>query len=82
MENRLTLNLGVLYANDDASVPEACRDAAMFAPAQCWDKIQLRVFNSIARLYHPPDAHNSKLIFTCCVLQNRFVKCFFGKPAN
>ena len=52
MARRLTLNLGARIARDDASVPEACRSAAMFAAAQCWDKIQLRVWNTVAPRMH------------------------------
>lgn len=49
---RLTMNLGIRFAHDNANVPEACRDAAMFAPSQCWDKIQLRVWNTVAPRLH------------------------------
>jgi hypothetical protein len=49
---RFTMNLGVRFAHDDASVPESCRLAAMFAPAQCWDKIQLNVWNTLAPRLH------------------------------
>ena len=49
---RLTMNLGARFARDNAYVPEACRDAAMFAPAQCWDTIQMRIWNTFAPRLH------------------------------
>lgn len=49
---RLTLNLGVRYARDNGFVPEACREAGMFAAAQCWDKIQMKVWNTFAPRMH------------------------------
>jgi hypothetical protein len=49
---RFTMNLGVRFAHDNAYVPEACREAAMFAPAQCWDRIQMRVWNTLAPRLH------------------------------
>lgn len=52
MARRLTLNAGLRFARDDASVPEACREAAMFAPAQCWGTIQMRVWNTVAPRLH------------------------------
>ena len=39
---RLTMNLGVRFAHDNANVPEDCRPQGMFAAAQCWDSIQLQ----------------------------------------
>jgi len=50
--HRFTMNLGGRFAHDDAHVPEACREAAMFAPAQCWGAIQMRVWNSFAPRLH------------------------------
>jgi hypothetical protein len=50
--HRLTMNLGVRFANDDAYVPDSCRDAAMFAPAHCWDRFQLRVWNTLVPRLH------------------------------
>lgn len=52
MAGRLTLNAGVRFARDAASVPEACRAAAMFAPEQCWDRIAMRVWNTFAPRLH------------------------------
>ena len=52
IKKRLTLNLGVRYARDDASVPAKCREAAMFAAAQCWDASQMHVWNTFAPRLH------------------------------
>jgi outer membrane receptor protein involved in Fe transport len=52
LARRLTLNLGVRVEHDNAYAPAQCRDAAPFAAAQCWDAIQLVVFNSIAPRAH------------------------------
>lgn len=52
MARRLTLNLGVRAARDNAFVPENCRGAAMFAPAQCWDKIPMNVWTTVAPRLH------------------------------
>jgi len=52
VSRRFTMNLGGRFARDNANVPQACRDAAMFAPAQCWDKIQMRVWNTFAPRLH------------------------------
>ena len=54
---RLTLNLGLRYSHDNLFVPEACREAADFPsditfPAQCFDKVQVNIFNSIAPRLH------------------------------
>jgi hypothetical protein len=45
---RLTLNLGLRLEHDTAWRPEQCRVAAEFAPAQCWDRIDLNSFTSLA----------------------------------
>ena len=49
---RLTLNLGVRFARDNAYVPPQCREAGDFAAAECWDKIQMKIFNSVAPRLH------------------------------
>ena len=49
---RLTLNLGLRVEHDNAYAPAQCREAARFAAAQCWDEIQLVVFNSVAPRAH------------------------------
>jgi hypothetical protein len=49
---RLTLDLGMRVEHDNAYAPAQCREAAPFAAAQCWDRIQLVVFNSIAPRAH------------------------------
>ena len=66
---RLTLNLGARYAHDNGFVPATCREAAappgdVIFPAECVDKVQMRVFNSIApRLFAAYDiAGNGKTV--------------------
>jgi len=49
---RLTMNLGARFAHDNAYVPDACRDAAMFAASGCWDLIQMRKWNTFAPRLH------------------------------
>ena len=49
---RLTLDLGLRVEHDNAYAPAQCRQAAQFASARCWDKIQLVVFNSLAPRAH------------------------------
>ncbi len=49
---RLTLNLGVRYAHDNAYAPAQCREAGDFAVAQCWEEVQMNVWDSIAPRLH------------------------------
>jgi len=49
---RLNLNLGIRYAHDNGFVPAQCRNAADFAAAACYSKIQMKVFNSVAPRIH------------------------------
>jgi hypothetical protein len=49
---RLTLNLGLRFAHDKGYVPEQCRDAGSFAPAECYDRIDFPVWNSFAPRLH------------------------------
>ncbi len=49
---RLTLNLGVRYAHDNAYAPAQCRDGGNFAVAQCFDQVQLNVWNTVAPRIH------------------------------
>ncbi len=54
---RLTLNLGARYMRDSGYVPATCREAAappsdVVFPAECFDKVELRVFNSVAPRVH------------------------------
>ncbi len=49
---RLTLNLGLRFAHDNAYVPPQCREAGDFAAAECWGTIQMKVFNSVAPRLH------------------------------
>jgi hypothetical protein len=52
IRRRLTLDLGVRYAHDNGFVPAQCRDAADFAAAQCFPKIQLNIWNTVAPRVH------------------------------
>ena len=54
---RLTLNVGARYTRDSGYVPENCREAAappsdVVFPAQCFEKVELRLFNSVAPRLH------------------------------
>ena len=49
---RLTLNLGLRFARDNAYAPAQCREAGDFAAAECLDKIQMKIFNSVAPRLH------------------------------
>ena len=49
---RLTLSLGVRYSRENAYVPAQCRDAADFAAAECWPRVQMNVWNSVAPRLH------------------------------
>ena len=49
---RLTLSLGVRFARDSAYAPEQCREAADFAAAGCFPRVQMRIFNSVAPRLH------------------------------
>jgi Carboxypeptidase regulatory-like domain len=49
---RLTLNLGLRYAHDNAFAPPQCRDAGDFAAAECFPEIQLKIWNSLAPRLH------------------------------
>jgi hypothetical protein len=43
---RLTLSLGLRYAYDNAFAPAQCNFPSEFGAAQCWDKIQMRIWHS------------------------------------
>jgi hypothetical protein len=47
LARRLTLSLGARYAYDSAFAPEQCREAGQFAPAFCYDKIQMNKWNTV-----------------------------------
>jgi len=54
---RLTLNYGLRYSHDNAFVPDQCRDAAappsdVVFPAQCYDQVQLPIWNTVAPRVH------------------------------
>jgi hypothetical protein len=52
---RLTLNLGVRAAHDNNFIPPQCQAAREFAlafPAQCYDRVQLNIWNSVAPRLH------------------------------
>jgi len=49
---RLTLNLGLRYSHEAVFIPKRCREAAappsdIMFPAQCFDKVQLPIQNSV-----------------------------------
>src|SRR5687768_15794426 len=49
---RLTLSLGLRYAYDNAYAPAQCNFPSEFGAAQCWDKIQMRIWHSwVPRLH-------------------------------
>jgi len=53
----LTLNLGARFAHDNGYAPEQCRVTAdppgdVANPARCWDKVQMKVFNSFVPRLH------------------------------
>lgn len=43
---RLTLNMGLRYAYDNAYAPPQCNVPSEFGAAQCWDRIQMRIWHS------------------------------------
>ncbi len=54
---RLTLNLGLRFSRESVFIPEKCREAATFPsdamfPAQCFDKVQLPIQNSVVPRLH------------------------------
>jgi hypothetical protein len=64
LRRRVTLNLGIRYANDNGFVPAQCRADGQFAVAACTERIQDTTWNSWApRLYAAYDlAGNSKTV--------------------
>jgi len=52
VQRRLTFNLGIRLDHDHAFVPEQCRVAADFAPAACYERIELNTWNSLAPRVH------------------------------
>jgi carboxypeptidase family protein len=52
LARRLTFNLGIRYARDNAYAPAQCRDAGDFAAAECWDKIQMKIHSSVVPRLH------------------------------
>jgi hypothetical protein len=46
------INLGLRVERDNAAAPAQCHEATPFAAAQCYDPIQLVVFNSLAPRAH------------------------------
>ncbi len=45
---RLTLVLGLRYAHDNGFVPAQCREAAAFVAAECFPKVQFKIWNTFA----------------------------------
>jgi hypothetical protein len=43
---QLNLSLGLRYAYDNAYAPAQCNTPSEFGAAQCWDKIQMRIWHS------------------------------------
>lgn len=52
MARRVTLNLGLRFAHDRGYVPEQCRIAGSFAPAECYQQIDFPIWNSLAPRLH------------------------------
>ena len=57
----LTLNLGARFAHDNGYAPEQCRVTAdppgdVANPGRCWDKVQMKVFNSFVPRLHAAHA--------------------------
>ncbi len=52
VNRRLNLSLGVRYAYDNAYAPPQCLGQTDFAPAACYDKIQMRVWHSVVPRIH------------------------------
>jgi len=54
IRRRLTANLGLRFSRDAGIVPEQCRQAGDFpiSAAQCFDRVDLKVFNSFAPRIH------------------------------
>jgi Carboxypeptidase regulatory-like domain len=46
INHRLTLSLGLRYAYDNAYAPPQCNAPSQFGAAQCWDRIQMRIWHS------------------------------------
>ena len=49
---RLTLNLGVRYAQDPGWIPEQCQEAGDFVAARCIDRIDFPTFQSLSPRLH------------------------------
>lgn len=52
LARRVTLNLGLRFAHDKGYVPEQCREAGAFAPAECYARIDFPIWNSVAPRMH------------------------------
>ena len=52
ISNRLNLSLGVRYAYDNAYAPAQCQAATDFDRGGCYDKIQLRIWNTVVPRIH------------------------------
>ncbi len=49
---RVTIAAGVRFAHDNAYAPEQCSPAVDFAPAACYAKVQLKIWDSVAPRLH------------------------------
>lgn len=54
IKRRLTANLGLRFSRDNGFVPAQCRENGdwPFTSAQCFEKVQLKIFNSFAPRLH------------------------------
>jgi outer membrane receptor protein involved in Fe transport len=52
VNDHLTVALGIRWAHDNLHSPAQCSLATDFAPSQCYDKVQLPVWNSVAPRVH------------------------------
>jgi carboxypeptidase family protein len=52
LAHRLTLNLGLRYAHDNAYVNAQCQQAGQFVAAQCYDKVQFPMWSTVAPRLH------------------------------
>jgi hypothetical protein len=50
--HRLTFNLGLRYDRSAGFTPAQCREAGTFAAAQCFDNVELKVWNPLAPRIH------------------------------
>ena len=49
---RLTFSPGLRFAYENDFAPEQCHEGGQFAKAECWDKVQLKIWRSVAPRLH------------------------------